>query len=235
MKTCTRFATEGLLRLEQGKPLDAHFDTCPDCRSQRRAYEELQRAITQVDADLEPSPGWRARVWEAIDENNITGTLATPRWMFDGLLARLSMRWLVPAATVLVMATVATVWLRTSPGEVRLTSTVLEDGSTLRGDDPHPGDVLQVRASTAGARFADLRVYFNSVELVVNCSSEPPCRRSGDSIELDLQIESVGTYQAVLFLASRPLPEPTEDLDGDAGAALEMGARVEPGEQVVVR
>lgn len=33
--TCQRFEQEGLLRVERGLPLDAHFDTCPACRAAR--------------------------------------------------------------------------------------------------------------------------------------------------------------------------------------------------------
>jgi hypothetical protein len=238
MRKCTRFTTEGLLRLEQGEPLDKHFDTCPDCRTERRVYEHLRRAIAQVGAHLEPPPGWSGRVWEAIDVDGkrVAVPASELRPSVGRLLAGFPVRILASAAAmVLVAVAIATVWLYSTPAEISLTSRVVVEQSTRRGDDAHPGDILQLRANTGGARFADLRVYLNSAQLVVGCSSEFPCRRSGDSIELDLQLESVGTYQAVLFLAPGPLPESTEDLDRDAGAALEMGARVEPGVQIVVR
>ena len=66
MSRCDRFEREALLRLEQGLPLDPHFDTCPDCRDARATYELLENAIVQAGSDLGPRLGWEDRVWREV-------------------------------------------------------------------------------------------------------------------------------------------------------------------------
>ena len=50
MNACARFEEEGLLAVEAGGELDAHFDDCPDCDEARattieRDYSERPSAI----------------------------------------------------------------------------------------------------------------------------------------------------------------------------------------------
>ena len=223
MSTCDRFERKGLELLEQGKPLGEHFETCEDCLAARRSYEHLQREIAAAGAELQPSPEWRARVWEKIEANR------------KGGLSWLPMRPLASVAALVVLVVVSTVWLARSPDEPFLQSEVVGQGAVVRGADANTGDVLQLRANTGGSAYAELRVYFNSLQVTMSCLSESPCRRSGDSIEADLVLESVGSYRAALFLSERPLPAPTGILDQDAGAAIESGGRVELADPVPVR
>jgi len=226
MSACDRFEREGLLLLEQGKPLGPHFDTCQDCRAAGRAYQALVSGIAAPGPPAEPTPAWRARVWERIEADRHAGW---HRWLAGGPI-----RVLAPLAAIGVVVA-AVVWLAGEPGEVSLRSTVVAQGVGVRGEDAHPGDRLQLRAQTGGSMHAELRLYLNSTRLVLSCGLAPPCRVSGDVIQADFVLESVGEYQAVLFVSEQPLPPPTGNLDEDAGAALDAGARVEPGERIPVR
>ncbi|HMY16815.1 MAG TPA: TonB family protein [Polyangium sp.] len=62
---CDRFEREGILRLERGLSLDAHFDACPTCEVARHKYETLLEALPSAQPDIEPAAGWQSRVLRA--------------------------------------------------------------------------------------------------------------------------------------------------------------------------
>lgn len=62
---CDRFEREGILRLERGLSLDAHFDACPTCEVARHKYETLLAALPSGQPDIEPMAGWQSRVLRA--------------------------------------------------------------------------------------------------------------------------------------------------------------------------
>jgi hypothetical protein len=209
MTVCERFENEGLLLLEQGQPLDDHFSTCPDCLEARAVYERLREQLSQLGAEDESAPDWQARVWEKIEERK------KRRW---------SPWWFAPVAAA-AMAAFFLIWL---PGQQPAGLQIeIEAAATVRrGAEAHPGDTLRLTATTGGARHGEMRVYRNETELIVRCPAEDPC-----SVVLD----GVGRYQPLLLLSENPLPDPTSDLEKDTGAALDSGAEVEPGPEVVVR
>jgi hypothetical protein len=104
-----------------------------------------------------------------------------------------------------------------------------------RGNEAHPGDTLVVNASTGGAPFAELRVYLNDRELVLQCSTEPPCTRLQNLLEARLVLRSIGSYQSVLLTSREPIPSPSSGLDSDAAEALAAHAAVELGKEIHVR
>jgi len=244
MSACDRFEREGLLQLERGLPLDEHFETCPDCLEARRAHDHLMREVAAMGSDLEPPPQWKARVWEGVEKGasrerwlswaRLLGLRAGPGERSGSLTRRLA-----PAAALVVLVIVSVVWLSWPAGEVSFSVDVSSaQGAVRRGDDAHPGDILQLQATTGDHRYAELRVYFNDNEVVLRCSTEAPCSRDGNSLEATFEMSSMGSYQPVLFLSDNPLPLPLEGLGGldqDVGAALEAGASYELAERISVR
>jgi hypothetical protein len=104
-----------------------------------------------------------------------------------------------------------------------------------RGQEAKPGDELRLRAVRAGFAFAELRVYFNDTELSMRCSTDPPCRRDGDALSAVSVLQSLGTYRPILIVSAAPIPEPTGNLNQDAGAAIRSGATVRAADPIAVR
>ncbi|MCP4654663.1 MAG: hypothetical protein GY856_04495 [bacterium] len=224
MTACDRFEREAVLRMEQGLALDEHFTTCPDCRRTADTYQRLQAGLASTGAEYQPRPDWQARTWAAIAR----GRERRRRWL----------RTLVPAAIgACVLALLLIPQLPRAPIAPALEVEVLPpaSGPARRGTEAGLGDRLLLGARTGGASHAELRVYLNDSELVLRCSSEPPCIREDETLRAALELSSLGTYQSLLLVSDNPLPAPAEDLDGDAGRALAAGARVELGEAVLVR
>jgi hypothetical protein len=226
MSACDRFEEEGLLRLEQGLPLDEHFATCSDCLAARAAYERLRGEIAAAGQEIEPPPGWQAGVWAAIEERRS----ARRRPRFGWLL-------LPAAAAAIVLAFVLLRRPEPPPAQLALAVEVeAGPGAVRRGAEAHPGDRLRLRASTAGASHAELRVYRNDRALVLRCSTEPPCRRRGDVLEAAFPLPAAGSYQPLLVTSGRPLPGTgAGGLDADVAAALGAGARTTLGNEIEVR
>jgi len=234
MNSSDRFEEEERLDLiEQISGREEHAKRGAASDEARDVAEGLLRQDAALRGDLEPPPEWRARVWQAIDAEREAEEL--------GLLGRMfgfgggAMRWAAPLGAVAALVLVSVIWFGQPDGEPFLQHSVRAGGAIVRGDDVHPGDVLQLTAGTGGRRYAELRLYFNDTQLVVGCFSEAPCELDGDTITADVVLESLGIYQALLLLSDQPLPASTGNLDADAGAALDAGARVELGERIPVR
>jgi hypothetical protein len=215
---CDRFETEAVLLLEQGRPLDEHFASCPQCLAARAAYDRLRQRISSLSEEDAPPVGWQARVWEKIEQRKERQR----RWPF----------WLVPVGAA---ALAAFLFVR-MPEHVPPTLTVaVQAGTTIhRGVDAKAGDLLELTATTGGAAHAELRVYRNDAELILRCSTEPPCSRRRNKLRASVVLDGIGRYQSLLFLSENPLPSGS-DLETDTSAALAAGADVELGSEVVVR
>lgn len=221
-ETCDRFEREGLRQLQEGGPLDSHFDTCPDCLRARDEYQRLVEDLSGLGTGEEPPPQWQARTWARIERRS-AARRRRGRWLF----------WLAPAATV--AAAVVVLLLRPPAAVSPLEVTVEHGATTSRGATARPGDRMILRAAAGDAAFAELRVYRDDAELVLRCSTEEPCRRRGDTLEAAFVLPAVGSYQPLLLLAEVPVPPPTSGgLDDDADAALAAGVRVELGDEVHV-
>ena len=226
MNRCDRFETEGALRLEQGLPLDDHYETCPDCVAAREAHERLRAGIAGLGADDEPPPGWQARVWERIEERR------KQRKRHRGWLL-----WMIPAVAGAAAAVLVVLFLlRPSPAAPPSLVAQVEAGDTVRrGEEAQPGDLLRLTATTGEAPYAELRVYRNDAEMVLRCSTEAPCTRHGTSLTATLVLDGVGRYTPLLLHSEKPLPEGGGDLDTDTREALDAGAEIELGTDVDVR
>ncbi len=222
MTACDRFEAEAILRLERGLPLDEHFATCPDCLAARAAYERLRDGISSLGHEHEPSPGWQARVWERIEQRRKRRRRWWP-W------------WIVPAVAT-AAAALFFVFIRTpTPEPPGLWANVEAGNVARRGVDAQPGDRLNLRAATGGARHAELRIYRNDAEPILCCSTNPPCSRDGDELKASVVLDGIGRYQSLLLLSERPIPSCASDLETDTSAVLTAGADVELGPEVVVR
>lgn len=224
MSACRRFEEVGLVRLEQGLPLDDHFATCADCRAERAFYERLREDIAAAGEGIEPPPGWQAELWAAVEQRKAA------RWRLRGW-------WLlVPAAAAVLIAVLL---LRPSaPPPARLALAVEVEtgtGTVRRGAEAHPGDRLRLRASTGEADHVELRVYRNNRILVLRCSTEPPCQRRQGVLEAAFLLPAIGSYQSLLLTSDRALPEAGAGLDPDVAAALAAGARATLGTEVEAR
>jgi hypothetical protein len=222
MKICNRFETEGLLRVEQGLPLDEHFTTCADCLAAQASYERLRHEVGSLGEGEEPPAGWQARVWERIEERRESRRRWWP-W------------WLVPTAVAASLALFLLVRTPSPPVAVSLLAEVQAGSVVRRGDDAQPGDVLHLTATLGSAPHVELRVYRNDREVVLRCSDASPCVRRGAELRATIPLDGVGRYQPLLLLSPRALPPPAFTLDGDAAAALAAGAEVELGPEIVVR
>lgn len=69
-ETCSRFEREGILRIERGLSLDAHFDECAACESARNKYETLLARLPSAQPDVAPPSGWQSRVLKAAAERD---------------------------------------------------------------------------------------------------------------------------------------------------------------------
>ena len=243
MSGCDRFEREGLLALEQNRPLPEHFLTCPECRKELESYQRLKQALGDpsflkspspaeegvshqappgVQASLQPPAGWQERTWAAIERRQRRRSF-TRRW--------------IPAAAAIAAALLMLIVLpiQWGPAPVSFHQQIVADGSVRRGETARPGDSLILMVTTGGAAHAELRVYRDEAQLVLRCSSNPPCVRRGDRLEATLIMESLGRYQPLVLLSERLIPAPASGLDADAGVANAAGARVELGQAIQVR
>lgn len=222
MTACDRFEAEAILRLERGLALDEHFTTCPDCLAARAAYDRLREGLASLGEQHQPPARWQERVWRAIEERQ-----RKPRWRWPWIVA--------PVGLAAALAAFLLVRLP-SPSPASLHLEVVAGGAAVRrGVEAQPGDRLSLEATTGGAQYAELRIYRNDAELVMRCSTEPPCSRHGEELRAAMVVDGVGRYQSLLLFSKNPLPAVVSNLESDTGAALAAGAEIELGPEVVVR
>ena len=214
---CDRFEREGLLHLEQGLPLDTHFDTCADCRAARAEHERLRAGLAGMAHAHTGRADWQARVWAGLERRQAR---RRRRWA-----------WLVAPAALAAAGAAAALLLigRPGPEGPPLVFTIQrphQGAAPLRSDHAQPGDTLAVRAVVGGAH-GELRLYRDDRALVLRCSDEAPCTRDADLLLASVPLDERGRYQIVFLHADRPLPAPTGELDRDIADARAAGATVE--------
>ena len=225
-RRCDRYEREALELIEAGQPLPEHFSTCPDCLAAAAAYRRLRSDLSALDTETAPGPDWKSRVRERIAEGEGNSTVGRR----------------VAAALALAAGLLVIVLLvRPDPGPIDETLTVEvsrpQDAAVLRGSEAQPGDRLRVTATVDPERVVELRLYRDDRDLLVRCTDQPPCVREGDTIRLEIPLETVGRYQTILLTSSPgdSLPDPAGALDADVERAAEAGAELVVGEQVRVR
>ncbi len=223
MSACDRFENEGLVRFVAGEPLDAHVESCPDCRLALADYQALASALAKAGEAFAPPGDWEAKVWARIQRQQ--DVRRRPWGIFLG----------VGAATAALA-----VFLANSMGgpEVLSFSTVQVErgpGAPLRGGPSRPGevqsaapgDVLHLVAKVPRGKVADLRVYRGADQLVFQCATATACIRTRDTLEARVKLDRAGTYRSVALAADGKLPEATGNLDADTAAGMRAGSASE--------
>lgn len=192
MSSCSRYEAEGLERLERGEALDGHFTQCAECRNAASAYDRLKTALTRLEPVYRPPPDWEARVWARIRQREAP---------------RRSWRWALGLVAPLAVAVVAiAVWPRAEVSPTFEVQVIEASAQTVRGVTAKPGDMLRLRV-TALRSHGEVRLYRDG-ELVVRCSDQPPCERTGDTIAAVIPLTRVGRYQPVLIRSDEPIGAP---------------------------
>lgn len=139
METCDRFEREGILRIERGLSLDAHFDECPACEVARQKYESLLAALPSGQPDVVPPLGWQSRVLQAAAKRDAS------RWSFSLERLRRPFVWTAMAGAA-AMATASFVGLSPAPPQFEVQAethaaaptadlAVEESSAPVTGDD----------------------------------------------------------------------------------------------------
>lgn len=236
MRECRRFEREGASFLE-------HLSHCEECRTARKEYEALQRElVSMAPAKHEPPHGWKDRVrraakelperrswWRELGERighglsvGSGGSRPAP-WRGAAIAAA--------AAAVLALASLGVFRAvsTSAPPALSLEYAVRPGSESLRGEEPQPGDLIDLVGRTGGARFVELRVYFNDTPFLVVPAVDQ------ERVEGVFVVPSVGTYQPLLVVSDSPIPTARSSVDDDAGAVLAAGGRVELGRAIRVR
>lgn len=240
---CDRFEREGLLQLERGGPLDAHFEECPDCLRSRRAYKDLQTRLrgpaSEDDAgEMQPPGDWQARVFAGIARRRDARRDARRRRRLSWFLA--------PALALVLLAVGLRVLLPGTRTEaLELATTIVRSDAVMRGEEARPGDRLRLQVSSGGGESLELRLYLGERTLLARCGSGrraaeaaiAVCEASGDLLELEVEMTGRGRYQGMVLRSEDEIPAELtgKGLDADAGSALRAGAEVRLGTRVVVR
>lgn len=222
MTACNRFETEGLERFVAGEPLDAHFESCPDCRSAVSSYRAVIRTLGAAGRMYEPPGNWEARVFARIQRRR-----PARRRFFLGLAAALP----VAAAAVFVLRSAGGVDaleldLSVSRGGGPAVRSAPSGGGTVLS--AAPGDVLHLVARLPRGKHGDLRLYRGDT-LVFQCRGSPKCVVSRDGLSADVPLERAGTYRTLVLASEQDVPQASGTLDADYAAALRAGeARQSP-------
>jgi hypothetical protein len=213
---CDRFEREGLLRLEQGLPLDPHFDSCAECLATRAEYERLHAGIHDLGRAHTGRADWQARVFAGVARVAEQRSRRRRWWLWVAAPLAAAAAALLALSLRAPQAGPALAWALRRPGQ----------SEAMRSEHARPGDVLDVNIHTGGAAHAELRVYRDDQALLVRCTDQPPCARSGDEITAAVTLDERGRYQIVLLHGQQPLPAPGAHLDDDLARARAAGASV---------
>jgi hypothetical protein len=177
-------------------------------------------ALSNLRTEKEPREGWKERTVVAVAEHQrrYERTLA--------LAIAAGMTFAVIGVLVYVVSQ------RTTAPQVALHQEIVAGGTVkFRGEAAQPGDVLLVRAETAGQRYAEIRIYRDD-RLWTRIPSDGARQ---NEISARVVLDGLGSFQVLLITSNVPLPPTSSNLDEDAGSALRAGANIELGDPIVVR
>ena len=166
----------------------------------------LERAIERIGADLEPPPGWEARVLAAV---------APPRRSW--LAGR---RWFaIPVAAAAVAAVVVLTRLPgRDPAPLALAADLVATSQAMRG----PSGLRVVVRGGEGERA--IWIYRDGRALEAACPGHPACEASEDALRIVLAGAPIGSYQIIAVSSAAGLPVPTGSVERDLAAAVDAGA-----------
>ncbi len=168
--------------------------------------KRLEHAIEQLGADLEPPPGWEARVLAAVEPRRRP-------WWGRGWLA-------VPALAAIALALAVVLIpraLRHEPGPLVVSAELVAGSQKVRG----PSAIRAVARGGEGHRA--IWIYRDERELVAQCPGHPACQSSDDALSLVLDVP-IGNYQVIALSSAAALPAAASSPERDLGAATAAGA-----------
>lgn len=187
--------------------------TGPSPDAERVAQYTRLEALLRALPELEPAPGWEARVAAA------AAPPVTPR-------RRLT--WALALAASVVLLVAGLWWWRARQAieheTPELALLVLQGPVAHRGASAVVGDSLALRFELSGP--GELRLYRDDV-LVVRCPGDDRCRETAHgasrSIAAEIVADAPGTYRAVLFTGGTVPPHTGAGLAADLEAADKVG------------
>jgi hypothetical protein len=207
-------AVAGRLSSSETKALLDHSNRCSACSVAWRMALEMMR---QMPA---PEPKRTLADW-----------FAAIRWQWQPVA--------FAAAALVLVAIAVTLSLRLRPSPslaaLHLQLAVLHGTAPLRGDSAHPGDRLALEAEVGTEPYAELRVFREDRQLILQCPPESSsCRREGNRLRAEVVLPAVGRYQSFVVASKQPLPPPAGTLVEDTTQLMRAGARLELGEPIRV-
>jgi hypothetical protein len=175
--------------------------------SNERPDARIEAALRRLGAEYEPPVGWEARVMAA-------ASVTRRRWWV----------YAAPGVALAAAAAIALVVVRRPPPALALNVEV-KHSVLYRGDEASAGDVAHIVVNGGKAPRA-VWIYHEEVQLVLRCPTDPRCRVSGASIEVDLMLSSAGTYTVVALTGASGLPPLAGTYDADTAAAKDAGLEV---------
>lgn len=164
----------------------------------------LEHAIKQLGADLEPPPGWEARVLAAVEPAAVRR-----RWWARGWLA-------IPAvAAIALVLALLPKGTRREAGPLALSAELVDGSREARG----PSAIRAVARDGKGHRAIWI---YRDHELVAQCPGHPACHSDGDALSLVLDVP-VGSYQIIALSSEAALPAATGSRERDLEAATAAG------------
>lgn len=180
------------------------------------AHAPVRAALAETGADLQPKPGWEAKVWDRIDGAAVGGSGGTAR--------NRRAVWLVGTGVLAAAAIALVVWWAGGAGReldaVAVASIeIRRSAQVIRGTQAAPGDTAVVRHPASGGT---VWIYLGETMLLVECGpvGTPVCRRDGAGVVVELELSRPGTYHVLTSVGSRLSQQPAPPTVDEALAAL---------------
>ena len=165
----------------------------------------LEQAIEQLGADLEPPPGWEARVLAAVEPRRRS-------WFARGWFA-------APAlAAIALVAVLLPRSAHRASEPLALSAELVAGAQVMRG----PSALRAIARGGDGHRA--IWIYRDGRELAAACPGHPACQTTGGALRIVLDPVPIGSYQIIALSSAAALPAATGSPDRDLAAAQDAGA-----------
>jgi len=164
----------------------------------------LEQAIAQLGVDLQPSPGWEARVLAAIQPRHES-------WFVRGRSA-------ISIAALALIVVLLLTWPRRPTEPLVLSAELVPGAQVMRG----PSALRVIARGGDGRR--SIRIYRYGYELVAACPGHAACEVTREELRIVLDFVQIGTYQIIVLSSPVALPAATGSTDGDLATAVDAGA-----------